>query len=83
MAKHPLLDLHGRTTDEVEDLVDRFLHTNGQKGVKRARIMTGKGTGKVQKMVTAYLMRGGFPYEFERLENGQRNEGVLVVFLDD
>jgi hypothetical protein len=54
-----------------------------RKGAKRARIMTGKGTGQVRKSVTDYLKMGGYPFEFERLANDSRNEGVLVVFLDD
>lgn len=83
MKRTPCLDLHGYKTADVPDAVDRFLVASTKKGLARVRIMTGKGTGAVRKIVTDYLRRGGFPFEAERLENGERNEGVLVVFLDD
>ena len=81
--KEPLLDLHGYKTTDVPDAVDRFLVKSMRAGAKRARIMTGKGTGQVKKTVTDYLNLGGYPFEQERMPGGGRNEGVLVVFLDD
>lgn len=83
VSNMPLLDLHGFKTSDVPDAVDRFLVRSMRKGAKRARIMTGKGTGQVKKTVTDYLRLGGYPFEAERMANGARNEGVLVVFLDD
>jgi dsDNA-specific endonuclease/ATPase MutS2 len=82
MAKkiHPTLDLHGKKTDEVFDLVDSFIMKNQNQS--RIRIMTGKGTGAVQSVVKDYLKKGGFPWEFERLDNGSQNTGCMVVFLD-
>jgi DNA mismatch repair protein MutS2 len=83
MAKNnPLLDLHGFKGDDVIDAVDRFLVQQTAKGSARVRIMTGKGTGTVKKIVTDYLKQGHYPWEFEKMENGSRNEGVLVVILD-
>jgi DNA-nicking Smr family endonuclease len=83
MKKQPLLDLHGYKVEDVADAVDRFLVQSQRKGSPRVRIMTGKGTGQVKKAVMEYLKLGGYPYEFERMENGARNEGVLVVILED
>jgi len=77
-----LLDLHGYRTEDVPDAVDRFLIKAQRAGQKRVRIMTGKGRGLVKKTVIDYLRLGGFPFEEERLKNGRRNEGVLVVFLE-
>ena len=77
----PLLDLHGFKVIDVPDAVDRFLVAQTKRGASRIRIMTGKGTGQVKAAVQAYLKQGGYPFEFERLENGSRNEGVLIVFL--
>lgn len=82
MKADPILDLHGYRTDEVADAVDRFLVNAQRKGAGRVRIMTGRGTGAVRKAVMDYLRLGGFPFENERLPNGSKNEGVLVVFLD-
>ena len=83
MKAEPLLDLHGYKTADVPDAVDRFLMRNMRAGVKRVRIMTGKGTGQVKKVVTDYLRLGGYPFEPERDRQGGKNDGVLVVFLDD
>ena len=83
MKNDPILDLHRFTTSEVPDAVDRFLVQSMRKGSKRVRIMTGKGTGQVKKAVMAYLKLGGYPFEAERMPNGAKNEGVLVVFLSD
>lgn len=79
----PLLDLHGFKIEDVPDAVDRFIVACTRKGAARARIMTGKGTGAVKKAVTDYLRLGGFPFEAERGPTGTRNDGVLIVFLDD
>ena len=80
--KLAMLDLHAVTVADVPDRVDRFLTQQTGKNAKRCRIMTGKGTGAVQKATIASLKIGGFPWEFERMENGSRNEGVLVVILE-
>jgi DNA-nicking Smr family endonuclease len=77
-----ILDLHGYPLDAVDDAVDRFLRQAVERGAERARIMTGKGTGAVQKATIAYLRQAGYPWEFERMEGGRRNEGVIVVFMD-
>ena len=81
MAKD-LLDLHGFKSDQVEDAVDAFIMKANEFNLKRARIMTGKGTGTVQKLVIQYLKRAGYPWQYEKLSNGTENQGVLVVFVD-
>ncbi|HVK61586.1 MAG TPA: Smr/MutS family protein [Bdellovibrionales bacterium] len=82
MKSLPTLDLHGRTVDEIADLVDRFITKETARGSERIRIMTGRGTGKVKEATQKYLKLGGFPFELERTISGGRNEGVLIVFLD-
>ncbi|MGE0763794.1 MAG: Smr/MutS family protein [Bdellovibrionales bacterium] len=80
--KLPTLDLHGRQTDEVYDLLDNFITRQVDNGTSRVRVMPGKGSGKVKAVVQDYLKRAHYPWQFERLSNGQQNEGVMVVFLD-
>ena len=77
-----LLELHGLTTDEVADKVDSFIYTSQQKGLKKVRIMTGKGTGKVKSSVITYLKQGGYPWHYEKDKNGKPNEGVLIVIIN-
>lgn len=80
MKKAPTLDLHGFTTDDVFDAVENFLakHSNA----KQVRIMPGKGTGKVKAKVIEYLKLANYPWKPERLDNGQVNEGVMIVFME-
>lgn len=72
----PTLDLHGYTTDAVNDAVDRFLVKSQRAGHARIRLITGKGTGAVRKVALEWLKLGGFPYTAE-------NEGSFVIFLGD
>ena len=78
-----LLDLHGYKSDAVEDAVDRFLvQVSNSAGLKRARIMTGKGTWTVKSIVIRYLKMAGYSWAYEKLPNGKNNEGCLVIFLE-
>ncbi len=81
MAKD-LLDLHGFKGEDVIDAVDGFIMKVSGSDLKRARIMTGKGSGTVKKIVVQYLKQAGYPWAYEKQSNGKDNDGVLVVFLD-
>jgi len=76
----PTLDLHGFKTDEIYDALEKFLARHSS--AKTVRIMPGKGTGKVKNEVIQYLKQARYPWSYEKLSNGQVNEGVLVVFMD-
>lgn len=81
MAKD-LLDLHGYKSDQVEAAIDRFLMQISKSNLKKARIMTGKGSGVVQSLTIKYLKLAGYHWAFEKLANGKNNEGCLTIFLD-
>lgn len=81
MAKD-LLDLHGYRGEDVEEAVDQFLVKLATSSLKKARIMTGKGKGVVQKIVISYLKKAGYLWSFEKLSNGRSNEGCLVIHLE-
>lgn len=80
-TKEPTLDLHGYKTSDVPAAVDAFLVKH--QSAAKIRIMTGKGTGQVRKVAQDYLRLGGYHYYYETLDNGNKNDGVLVVPLDD
>ncbi len=82
-SQGPSLDLHGFAQADVHAALDRFLLQVSERGVKTARVVTGKGTGKVQKEVIRLLKQGHYPWKFEKLANGSENTGVLVVFVGD
>lgn len=81
MAKD-LLDLHGFKADDVEEAIDKFLVQISRSNLKRARIMTGKGTGKVKEITIRYLKMAGYPWAYDKLSNGKSNEGCLIIFLE-
>ncbi len=72
------LDLHGKKIDEVFDLVDRFILNHANKGTRQVRIMSGKGTGVVQKKLIEYLKLAGYQWKFEG-----SNTGSLIVFVNE
>jgi dsDNA-specific endonuclease/ATPase MutS2 len=76
----PTLDLHAFRPEDVFDAVEKFLlkHTNAT----QVRIMPGKGTGKVKAQVIEYLRLANYSWSFERLESGQANEGVMIVYME-
>ena len=76
------LDLHGYTTDQATDAIDQFLYEFSKSGAKRAKIITGKGSGKIQSLTKAYLKKAGYPFQFEKLSSGKENSGVLIIFGD-
>jgi DNA mismatch repair protein MutS2 len=78
----PVLDLHGFKVDEVFDAVEKFLRQTEAKGAGRAKILHGKGTGKVKSEVLRYLQAANYPSKPEKLESGAVNDGALIVFLD-
>lgn len=80
MAKD-LLDLHGYKTEDVELAIDRFLMQLSSSNLKKARIMTGKGTGAVKATATKYLKMAGYKWDYEKQSNGKPNEGCLVIYL--
>ncbi len=77
----PTLDLHGDNLLDLETKVDRFITQCQAKNLTQIRIMTGKGTGKILRAVQKYLKLGNYPFEFEKMSNGQKNEGVLIVYV--
>jgi DNA mismatch repair protein MutS2 len=79
-SRAPTLDLHGFKVDEVFDAVEAFLtkHTDA----RQVRIMHGKGTGAVKAKVLEYLKLARYPSRPERMDNGQVNDGVLIVFME-
>ncbi len=80
MKKAPTLDLHGFKTEDVFDAVESFLRKHER--TREVRIMPGKGSGKVKAKVIEYLKLANYPYNFERLSNGQVNDGVLIVHME-
>ncbi|MCB0349998.1 MAG: Smr/MutS family protein [Bdellovibrionales bacterium] len=76
------LDLHGYTIEDAEVAIDQFLHEFSQSGARRAKIITGKGSGKIQSATIQYLKRAGYHWQHEKLSNGKLNTGVIILLGD-
>ncbi len=75
------LDLHGMTEEEAMNALDRFLTASQNSNLPKVKIISGKGTGKLQTLLKKILKNGGFPFHPEKLPNGKTNEGAFVVYL--
>lgn len=80
-AKKPMIDLHGCKVDEAIEKVDKFLHKHSSGTHHKIYIMTGIGSGRVQKAVIQYLKKAHYPWEHDNnTDTGSVNKGILVVF---
>lgn len=53
------LDLHTFLPREVADVVEEFVRWSAERGLRRVRIIHGKGTGTLRRIVHATLARQG------------------------
>lgn len=77
----PKLDLHGYKKDDVFDAVDKFIMKHHS--AHRICIVPGKGSGVVKAELISYLKQGGYPWAYEKMDNGKINEGSIIVFMND
>jgi DNA mismatch repair protein MutS2 len=72
------IDLRGMTMDEAEPVLERYLDQAYLIGLKRVRIVHGKGTGALRKKVNDYLK---IHPKVENTRFGAWNEGDLGVTI--
>lgn len=73
------IDLHGFFEREAIESVEDFLLNAEQKNMKRVRIITGKGSGVLQRSVRSWL--GEQKYIFETAKITEGGAGALIVRL--
>lgn len=78
-TKIPSIDFHGRTADEIFDLLDHFIRKN--KDQKQVIVIVGKGRGVVKNKVLEYLEMAHYSWSYEKVR-GQINKGALIIDLD-
>ena len=77
----PELMLIGRTTDEVQDLVEKYLDDAFMAGVAHVRLVHGKGTGALRKAVRGVLSDHPLVASFRDGESGEGGAGATVAAL--
>lgn len=75
------LDLRGKRYDEAYELLDRFFDQALTSKTKELRIVHGKGSGALKKMVHSYLkeLKMVTKYDFEKNGEYSINYGVTIV----
>lgn len=75
------LDLRGKYSEEIFDMIDKFLHKSSVNGLKSVEIIHGKGTGKLRTEVQKYLKSNPNVLS-HRLGNWNEGDtGVTIVEL--
>ena len=77
------LDLHGLTVDEAIPLVDRFLYTSFQAGVRRVWVIHGKGSGILREAVRRYLCTHTLVMTWSMADGSHGGIGATQVELVD
>jgi DNA mismatch repair protein MutS2 len=75
------LMLIGRTTDEVQDLVEKYLDDAFMAGVANVRLVHGKGTGALRKAVRGLLAEHPLVESYRDGEPGEGGAGATVAAL--
>lgn len=75
------LDLHQFSPKDVKDLVLEYLDHASLKGWKRVRIIHGKGTGTLRRIVYAILERHPGVASFQQGSTDSGGWGAVIVYL--
>ena len=76
-----VLDLHTFRPDEVKSLVPEYLTACCERGIRRVRIIHGKGTGTLRRTVHAILERDPRVKSFRLAGHEGGGWGVTLVDL--
>lgn len=76
-----VLDLHTFQPDEVKDLVRDYLDACRERGILQVRIIHGKGTGTLRKIVHATLEKLPFVASFHVADETGGGWGATIVIL--
>jgi DNA-nicking Smr family endonuclease len=75
------LDLHTFRSSDMKDLIPEYLRECAAKGILRARIIHGKGTGTLARTVRSILGKMPEVASFETAEPDEGSWGATIVRL--
>jgi DNA mismatch repair protein MutS2 len=77
----PELDMRGQTVDEAMPSIERYIDDAFRAGLASARIIHGKGTGTLRRVVRDYLAKHALVSSYEQGLPEEGGEGVTIVKL--
>lgn len=77
-----ILDLHAFQPSDVGSLVPEYLRACHNKGLRRVRIVHGKGTGTLRRSVHALLDRSPLVADYETAKDAS-GWGATVAYLTE
>ena len=81
LAVSPEVDLRGCMTDEALLMLERYLDSARTAKLPSVRIIHGKGTGALRKVVQDYLRRDSTVRSFRLGRYGEGEDGVTIAEL--
>lgn len=75
------LDLHTFAPHEVKELVAEYVETAAERGILELRIVHGKGTGALKRLVHAVLQRHELVVAFRLADEREGGWGATLVQL--
>ncbi len=75
----PELMLRGMRVEEAQSLIDKYIDDAYSAGIAQARIIHGRGTGTLRKVVWEFLKDNPVVSSFRNGDDGEGGEGATVV----
>lgn len=81
LSASPETDIRGKTVEEAESIIDKFLDDAALAGIGEVLIIHGKGTGALRIGIHKYLKTSGRAKSYRLGEYGEGDSGVTIVTL--
>lgn len=75
------LDLRGKSTEEMTDLLDRYLDDASLSRMPYVRVIHGKGTGKLRQATRKFLLDSPYVKYIENGKDAEGGDGVTIAHL--
>jgi len=75
------IDLHGQTTEQARQSVDRFLKSSATQGLVKVLIIHGKGSGTLRTEIRRFLEGHPLAGSREIAPQAEGGQGALVVLI--
>ncbi len=77
------IDVRGKTAEDAWDVVDRFIDSAVLTGWPQVRVIHGKGTGVLRRVIGERLRRDPRAVSYRLGQSGEGGDGVTVVWLEE